>query len=147
MLRPFAYKKLVEYGQKTVAKARAKLMRKPLPASSDLVKSIEYKVYQNGTVKFEFNQYGEYVDKGRKKNSTPPPYAPIIDWVKKKGLDLNPYAVAKSIGKKGIKKYPWIYTSFPDDKNPNSRASRDLEVLWEEITLQQLEYDIDQLED
>jgi hypothetical protein len=147
MLRPFAYKMLVEYGQKTVAKARAKLMRKPLPASSDLVKSIKYKVFQNGSVEFEFNESGIFVDKGRRKGAKPPPVKPIADWARKKGIDASPYAIAKSIGKKGIKKYPWIYTSFPDDRNPNSRASRDLEVLWEEITLQQLEFDLNQLED
>lgn len=44
-----------------------------------------------------------FVDKGRKPNSKPPPVKPIDAWIKKKGLDLNAFAVAKSIGKKGIK--------------------------------------------
>jgi len=145
MLRPFAYKKLVEYGQKTVAKARGKLMRKPLAASSDLVRSIKYKISQNGSVEFEFNESGLFVDKGRRKGAKMPPIKPIQQWIKKRGLDLNAYAVSKSIGKKGIKPYKWIYTSFPDSNNPNSKASRELEVLWEEIIASQLEYDIDQI--
>jgi hypothetical protein len=147
MLRAFAYKKLVEYGQKTVSKARAKLRKKPLPDNSDLLRSISFRVSQDGSIEFEFNESGIFVDSGRRKGAKPPPIKPIQEWIKKRGLDLNAYAVAKSISKNGIKKYPWIYTSFPDLDKPNSRASRDLELVWEEILMMQLEYDIDTLED
>lgn len=48
-----------------------------------------------------------YVEKGRGKNKTPPPVRAIRPWVRrhigKKGAE---YAVAKSIGKKGIKARP-----------------------------------------
>lgn len=44
-----------------------------------------------------------FVDKGRKPNSKMPPIRPIMKWIKRRGLDLNPFAVAKSIAKKGIK--------------------------------------------
>lgn len=44
-----------------------------------------------------------FIDKGRKAGAKPPPTKPIAAWIKRKGLDLNAYAVAKSIGKKGIK--------------------------------------------
>tara|TARA_R100001244_G_C5149744_1_gene129457 strand:- start:135 stop:554 length:420 start_codon:yes stop_codon:yes gene_type:complete len=45
----------------------------------------------------------EFVDKGRRAGATPPPIKAINAWIKQKGLDLNAYAVAKSIGEKGIK--------------------------------------------
>ena len=145
MLSPKTYKSLVQYGQKTVAKARAKLKRKPLPSSSDLVRSVSYKVFQNGKIEFYFNQYGEFVDSGRRKGAKPPPVSALKKWAESKGL--NPYAVSKSISKKGIRPYRWIDESFPSDKNPNSRPSRELEMLWEELIIEQLNYDIDQLED
>jgi hypothetical protein len=117
-----------------------------LSASSDLVKSISFTVSQNGDIEFEFNESGLCVDKGRRKGAKMPPIKPIEQWIKKRGLDLNAFAVAKNISKNGIRKYPWIYTSFPDPDKPNSKASRDLELVWEEILMMQLEYDIDQLE-
>jgi hypothetical protein len=150
MLRPFVYKKLIEYSQKTVAKARAKLRAKPLSASSDLLKSIQFEITPKGNyakVEFSFLAYGEYVDRGRRKGATPPPIKPIQDWIKKKGLDLNAYAIAKSISKKGIKPYPWIEEVFPDDSKPNLKPSLELEALWEELLVYQIEYDIDMIEE
>jgi len=144
MLSAIVYRKLLEYGQKTVNRAKAKLKRKPLSSNSDLVKSVAFKVSQNGSIEFEFNEYGENVDRGRRRGAKPPPVKAIKKWAESKGL--NPYAVSKSISKKGIRPYRWIYTSFPDSKFPNSKASRDLELVWEEILMMQLEYDIDQLE-
>jgi len=44
-----------------------------------------------------------FVDKGRKAGSKMPPVKPIQKWITQKGLDLNAFAVAKSIAKKGIK--------------------------------------------
>ena len=47
--------------------------------------------------------YFVYVDEGRKKNSTPPPVAPIKEWCKSKGIEEGAaYAIAKAIGKNGI---------------------------------------------
>lgn len=55
------------------------------------------------TLQIFAEDYFIYVDKGRKPNSTPPPVAPIKEWCKQKGMDENiAYAIAKSIGKKGI---------------------------------------------
>jgi hypothetical protein len=146
MISPRVHRILLEYAQMTVAKARGKLMRKPLPSDSPLVRNIEGKVYQNGTVKFSYYTYGEYVDKGRRKGATPPPIEPIKEWVKRKGIDISPYAIQKSIGKKGIKPYRWIDQSFPSNENPNSRPSLELEALWERLTIMQIEDDMDLLD-
>ena len=145
MLSAIVYRKLLEYGQKTVNRAKAKLKRKPLSSNSDLVKSVAFKVSQNATIEFEFNDYGENVDRGRRRGAKPPPIKAIKDWAENRGI--NPYALAKSISKKGIKPYRWIYTSFPDDRFPNSRASRELEALYEELIVLQIEQDLDSLEE
>lgn len=44
-----------------------------------------------------------FVDKGRRAGAKQPPTKPIEKWIKQKGLDLNAFAVARSIAKKGIK--------------------------------------------
>ena len=55
------------------------------------------------TLQIFAEDYFVYVDKGRKPNSTPPPVEPIKEWCKQKGINENvAYAIAKSIGKKGI---------------------------------------------
>jgi len=56
-------------------------------------------------------QYSVFVDKGRKAKATPPPVAPILKWMKEKGIgnDLGiAFAISKSIGKKGIQPRPFI---------------------------------------
>lgn len=58
-------------------------------------------------------EHYEFVDKGRRAGATPPPVKPIQQWINQKGLELNAYAVAKSIGKKGIKATN-IYTNNVD---------------------------------
>jgi hypothetical protein len=55
------------------------------------------------TLQIFAEDYFVYVDKGRKPNSTPPPVEPIKVWCRQKGIDEGiAYAIAKSIGKKGI---------------------------------------------
>ena len=44
-----------------------------------------------------------FVDKGRRAGAKMPPIKPIQQWIKQRGLDLNAFAVARSIAKKGIK--------------------------------------------
>jgi len=44
-----------------------------------------------------------FVDKGRRPGAKQPPAKPIKAWIRQKGLDLNAFAVARSIAKKGIK--------------------------------------------
>jgi len=55
-----------------------------------------------------------FVDAGRRVGAKPPPVKPIETWIQQKGLDLNAFAVAKSISKKGIKATK-IYTNAVDE--------------------------------
>ena len=59
------------------------------------------------TITFSFKKYGLFLDKGTKGPRKPPPIKAIKPWAESKGL--NPWAVQKSIAKKGTKPHPWIY--------------------------------------
>jgi hypothetical protein len=48
--------------------------------------------------------HSEVIEEGRRAGATPPPAAAIQTWVERKlGPEVSAYAVAKSIGRKGIK--------------------------------------------
>lgn len=51
-----------------------------------------------------------FVDGGRKPNSLPPPvkFGAFLEWCKRKGVEKKKYAIAKNIGKYGIKAVPFL---------------------------------------
>jgi hypothetical protein len=80
-------------------------------ATGNLVRSINYRLVQNGdqfSIVFEAADYLEWVDKGRKPGKMPP-YKKLIPWVESRGLrfaktsDSMAFVIARSIAKKGIK--------------------------------------------
>lgn len=57
--------------------------------------------------------YAIFVEKGRKPNSKMPPTTSLKSWLENKGIPLSAsFAIARSIGKKGIKPKPFIKQSF-----------------------------------
>ena len=55
------------------------------------------------------NDYGEWVNKGRRKGAKPVPIPALVEWIKQKGIATNnkkvlgiAFAIQKSIEKKGI---------------------------------------------
>ena len=54
------------------------------------------------------SEYWRFANYGRKTGGLPPVYA-IERWIKAKGLRLNPWAVAKSIEKRGTNKPPALW--------------------------------------
>ena len=89
-------------------------------ASGDLIRSLKTRIFKTGfgtsyTLKVIAATYLKYVESGRRPNSTPPPVAPIKKWTKQKGIPEGAaYAIAKSIGKKGIKPLDVIDAAFND---------------------------------
>jgi hypothetical protein len=97
------------YCKRIVKRAKANLRRKNKLASGVLYDSITYRINKRSSAfQFEYAAHGEFVEKGRRRGAKMPPIEPIAKWIKQRGLDLSPWAVAKSIQKKGIKKYPFI---------------------------------------
>jgi hypothetical protein len=61
------------------------------------------------TVKNKY-RHAIFIEKGRRAGAKPPPVAAIAEWVRDKlGPAANPYLVARSIGRKGIRPRPAMY--------------------------------------
>ena len=101
-------------------------------ASGNLEKSITYKIVEKEgeyRLVISYANYGEYVLRGRKPNSKPPPYAPIIRWTKFKGLPKEAaYPIAKSIGKKGIKPLNFLFPFFSKQNQIERFLSQDVAI-------------------
>tara|TARA_R100001244_G_C5160731_1_gene130970 strand:- start:396 stop:818 length:423 start_codon:yes stop_codon:yes gene_type:complete len=110
-------------GSTLIVRVRQDLRAAGKSATGDLISNTKGETKTIGNVVlFEGKapEHYEFVDKGRRAGAKPPPIKPIEAWIKQKDLDLNAFAVAKSIGKKGIKATN-IYTdnvnSFIKDLN------------------------------
>lgn len=118
---------------------------------SRLSAKIEFEVNAiSGGISFKLKmpEYGEAVDKGRK-SGTPPPIAPIKDWIKRKGilksekvvkgtrktkkprpsfekrLTSMAYGISKNIGKKGtIKRFGYKGNNFYSDVVDDGRLEK-----------------------
>ena len=103
------YNAVKTYCERIVKRAKANLRRKKKIASGALYESIKYKINrQKETFYFEWDAHGDFVEKGRRRGARMPPIKPLEQWIKRRGLDLSAWAVAKSIQKRGIKPVPFI---------------------------------------
>lgn len=107
---------LNKFGKYLVTESRKNLTRKKKNVTSKLYQSLDYDVKSMpNSLEFDFlmEEYGEWVDKGRKAG-TPPPFSAIRKWVqdrriqfrdnsgKFKSYDSTAWAVVKKIGRDGI---------------------------------------------
>jgi hypothetical protein len=109
-------KVLDKFGKYLVKESRKNLTRKKKNVTNSLYESLDYdlKAMPN-SFEFDFlmNEYGEWVDKGRKAGKNPP-FSPLRKWVQDRRIqfrsnkgkfqtyDQTAWAIVKSIGKKGI---------------------------------------------
>jgi hypothetical protein len=107
---------LDKFGKYLVKESRKNLTRKKKNVTNSLYESLDYdlKAMPN-SFEFDFlmNEYGEWVDKGRKAGKNPP-FSPLRKWVEDRRIqfrsnkgkfqtyDQTAWAIVKSIGKKGI---------------------------------------------
>ena len=109
-------KALEKFGKYLVKESRKNLTRKKKNVTSSLYDSLDYQVKaMPNSFEFDFlmNEYGEWVDKGRRAGKNPP-FSPLRKWVEDRRIqfrdnrgrfqtyDQTAWAVVKSIGKKGI---------------------------------------------
>jgi len=109
-------KALEKFGKYLVKESRKNLTRKKKNVTSSLYDSLDYEVKaMPNSFEFDFlmEEYGEWVDKGRKAGKNPP-FSPLRKWVEDRRIqfrdnrgrfqtyDQTAWAVVKSIGKKGI---------------------------------------------
>jgi hypothetical protein len=109
-------KALEKFGKYLVKESRKNLTRKKKNVTSSLYDSLDYQVKaMPNSFEFDFlmEEYGEWVDKGRKAGKNPP-FSPLRKWVQDRRIqfrdnrgrfqtyDQTAWAVVKSIGRKGI---------------------------------------------
>lgn len=107
---------LDKFGKYLVKESRKNLTRKKKNVTNSLYESLNYDVKaMPNSFEFDFlmNEYGEWVDKGRKAGKNPP-FSPLRKWVQDRRIqfrsnkgkfqsyDQTAWAIVKSIGKKGI---------------------------------------------
>lgn len=107
---------LDKFGKYLVKESRKNLTRKKKNVTNSLYESLDFDVKaMPNSFEFDFlmNEYGEWVDKGRKAGKNPP-FSPLRKWVEDRRIqfrsnkgkfqsyDQTAWAIVKSIGKKGI---------------------------------------------
>jgi hypothetical protein len=75
-----------KWAQKVVTNAKSILLRNKKLATGKLYNSITYNVSSNGDISFEYAPEGKWVEQGRRKGARFPPPAPILRWIKVKGI-------------------------------------------------------------
>jgi len=109
-------KALENFGKYLVKESRKNLTRKKKNVTNSLYDSLDYQVKaMPNSFEFDFlmEEYGEWVDKGRKAGKNPP-FSPLRKWVEDRRIqfrdnsgrfqtyDQTAWRVVKSIGRKGI---------------------------------------------
>lgn len=87
------------------------MTRNGIKADSDLIKSFDFDVGHNNTLRIEANSYYLYVDRGRKPLTDKVPIKPLIRWIRKYGIRPSSgqsytqlaFAIQQSIYRNGIK--------------------------------------------
>lgn len=109
---------------------------------SRLINEIKYEVdlskKDNYTITIAMPNYSIYVDQGRKPNSIMPPKAPILEWMKRKGIDEQyEYPIRRKIAVRGIEARPFM-----------SMAAKRIQAVSDIMTTQatvDLQYKLDEL--
>ena len=130
------FDKVNERGKTFIVNIKQDLISEGKSATGNLVKGTKGTTKVSGTkVIFEgvAPDYYIFVDKGRRAGAKMPPIKHIQQWIKQKGLDLNAFAVAKSIAKKGIKPTR-IYTRAVEEL----KAELDLSGVVSKIITQEI---------
>jgi hypothetical protein len=105
---------LADFGKQVTDSYREKIIKNKVVATGKLRDSIKYKVISTDDsigVYLSAVDYWEYVEYGRKAGKFVP-IKPLKNWLLQKGLKASPYAISKSIQKKGIKEKPFFRQSL-----------------------------------
>jgi hypothetical protein len=86
MLDPEVIKAEQVWAQQVVTNAKSILIQNRKVASGRLVNSVRYTVNSQGKISFLYDIDGKWVTQGRRRGSRFPPPAPILKWIKEKGI-------------------------------------------------------------
>lgn len=155
---------LAKYGEVYINALKDELERGNKNATNSLSQSIRFDVKVFGlkyTLQLIADEHYQYVESGRKPNSKQPPVEPILKWIKSRGITIkqkngkkitrksNPnidkqyktlaFLMARKIGKKGIKPFPFIENAISDSMidrfkvEVRDAVKRDIEIQVKEI--------------
>lgn len=82
---------------------------------SELFKSVTANADGNIVINLLLNNYIVFVESGRRAGSRMPPFQPIYEWAKRKGLptdDRTIWSICKAIARDGIAPRPVMATAF-----------------------------------
>jgi len=126
---------LNKYGESVIKEAVNRLKNAGHSNTGTLARSLDYEIEESKrelTLVFYGADYLEYVDKGRRPGSKPPPIKPIKKWVKQKGIEPKAaYAITKKIGKYGIK--PTNFWTISSTRRQGYLNKRMEEILKETV--------------
>jgi hypothetical protein len=136
MIAPEIYNALNKWAIMVVALAKTNLLKGKKDASFTLSRSIGYEIVADQTsdigadIDFYYIDYGDYVESGRRKGARMPPPSKLLNWIKikkiprfrdKKGRFISyqsqAFLIARSIGKKGIKPFPFMTDAIEQAQN------------------------------
>jgi hypothetical protein len=136
MIAPEIYNALNKWATMVVALAKTNLLKGKKDASFTLSRSIGYEIVADQTsdigadIDFYYIDYGDYVESGRRKGARMPPPSKLLNWIKikkiprfrdKKGRFISyqsqAFLIARSIGKKGIKPFPFMTDAIEQAQN------------------------------
>jgi hypothetical protein len=119
-----------QWAQLVVANARSILVRNKKVATRALYDSVAYRVNPNtGKITFTYDEAGKYVQSGRRRGARFPPPAPILNWIKVKGIKGRDkktgrfitdksltYLISRGISQNGIKPLPFMSMAIKESK-------------------------------
>lgn len=120
MLDPIIIEAKREYAQKVVSNAKSILINANKSVTGGLVSSISYTINSQGKIVYSYDEAGKYVRQGRRKGSRFPPTAPILAWIKDRGLkgrdkkgryitnESLAFLIRRSISKNGIPPFDFL---------------------------------------
>ena len=138
------------WAKEVVKLAQSNLIRGKKATPGTLMKSISYTIDPRTLqIDFYYEDYGEFVESGRRKGARMPPPGPIAKWAKQRGLprfrdkkgkyisnESRAFVLAKSISIKGIKPFPFFTDAIED-------SITKLAAKLEDGIAKDLEYQID----
>jgi hypothetical protein len=114
-----------KWAQSVVTNAKSILLRNKKIATGKLYNSITYNVSSDGDISFSYAEEGKYVESGRRKGARFPPPAPILKWIKIKGIKGRDrttgrfikdkalvFLLQRAISRDGIKPVPFMKLSI-----------------------------------
>ena len=119
-----------QWAQLVVTNAKSILLRNKKIATGALYESVRYQVNPNtGKIQFIFAEEGKWVQSGRRRGARFPPPAPILKWIKAKGIKGRDrttgrfitdksltFLISRGISQNGIRPLPFMSMAIKESK-------------------------------